>query len=247
MFCTSCGVYVSESGPGCPVCGLSLGLRLETSRAASTRGATALRWSMAMLPVLVLFLGIGLGAHRWREHQAGQASAYRQAEAALAAGDYDAAELSFGALGGYRDAGDRLNDVQSVAEPVRQALDEAIALLDAGDSAGAIVKLEAIVTQAPGFGLAQDLLTSSRAARIEQLTQQAITAQANRDWLTAELAMRELTRLQPDDAALAERLDQLVREHAPIVFARDGAVFIAGPDGEEERALTKASGAIFPS
>jgi Tol biopolymer transport system component len=202
---------------------------------------------MALLPVLVLVLGAGIGLQHWRGHQAEKAVIYQQAEAALAAGDFDAAELSFTALGEYRDSGDRLSEVQTVAEPVRDALDEAIATLDSGDYANAIVMLEAIVSQAPGFGLAQDLLASSRSARIEHLTQQAVTADANRDWLRAELAFRELILLQPDDAALAERLELLVRDHAPIAFTRGGAVFIAGPNGEDERALTPAMGAIFPS
>ncbi len=202
---------------------------------------------MALLPVLVLVLGAGFGVQRWQAHQADKAAIYAQAEVALAAGDFDSAELSFSALGGYRDAGARLSEVQALAGPVRDALDEAIATLDAGDYASAIVLLEAIVAQAPGFGLAQDLLASSRAARIEQMTQQAITAEANRDWLPAELATRELVRLQPEDPIHAERLDLLVREHAPIAFARNGAIFIAGPNGEDERALTQSMGAIFPS
>jgi Tol biopolymer transport system component len=202
---------------------------------------------MAVLPALVLVLAVGLGAQRWQAHQADKLTVYRNAEAALAAGDFDSAELSFGALGDYRDADVRLDEVQAVADPVRQALEAAIATFDGGDFAGAIEQLEVIVAEAPGFGLAQDLLRSSQAARIEELTQQVASAEANRDWLAAELALRELVRLQPDDATLAARLEDLVREHAPFVFAKDGAVYIGGPDGEQVRPLTSAVGAMFPS
>ncbi len=221
--------------------------RTPGTRSHVSRSATALRWAIALLPILALVLATGLGAQRWRAHQSDKAAVYRSAEAALAAGDYETAELSFGALGGFRDAEDRLNDVQAVANPVRQALDEAVATLDSGNVAGAILQLEAIVAQAPEFAPASDLLATSRAERIEQLQQQAVVAEANRDWLSAELAIRELSQLQPGDGDISEQLDQIVRLHAPFAFVRAGAVYIAGPDGEAVRALTPAVGAMFPS
>lgn len=219
----------------------------RSALASRSRRGAPLRWAMALLPALFLLLAAGLGVQRWQAHQADKAAVYREAEVALAAGDFDSAELSFGALGDYRDANVRLDEVQAIADPAREALEVAVAAFDAGNFAGAIEQLEAIVSEAPGFGLAQDLLRSSHAARVEELTQQAASAEANRDWLAAELALRELVRLQPDDSALATRLEQLVRQHAPFVFARDGAVFIGSPDGEQVRPLTPAMGAIFPS
>jgi Tol biopolymer transport system component len=245
MFCTSCGAFDSDAEQRCSVCGALLERPARSGGLASS--GSAIRWALALLPIMVLLLGIGLGVERWRERQAGMAAVYQQAEAALAAGDYAGAELSFGALGGYRDADDRLVEVQVAADPVRHALEQAAATFDAGDYAGAIVELEAIVAQAPEFGPAQDLLASSTAARIDQLHQQVSSAEANHDWLSVELATRELVRLQPEDADLAARLAEIVRAHAPIVFVRDGAIFIIGPDGNDERGLTTEMGAIFPS
>ncbi len=246
MFCTTCGSFLDDSQSTCSVCGRIVRRVQHPSGRSMSWKTRAGRCAIAVIPFLALLLSTGFGVERWREHQANKAVVYREAEIALASGDFDAAEQSFLALGGYRDAGDRLEEVQEISDPVRQALDEAMATFDSGDYAGAIEMLEAVVAQAPGFGLAQDWLASSEVARIEQLTQQATIAEANRDWLGAELAIRELSRLQPDDQYLADRLENLVRTHAPVTFARDGAVFIVGPNGEDERVLTPAMGAIFP-
>jgi Tol biopolymer transport system component len=245
MFCTSCGALDTDAEQRCPVCGVSLGREAKPGDRVSSRKAA--QCAVATLPVLVLLLVVGLGVSRWQGEQADKAAVYQQAEAALAAGDFAGAELSFGALGGYRDADDRLTDVQVVADPVRHALDEAAVTFNAGDYAGATVKLEDILAVAPEFAPAQDLLASSTAARIAQLEQQASSAEANHDWLRAEHATRELVRLRPHDAAFAEQLARIVRDHAPIAFVRDGAIFIVGPDGNDERALTRDLGAVFPS
>ncbi|HET9659659.1 MAG TPA: hypothetical protein VFP05_04980 [Thermomicrobiales bacterium] len=189
----------------------------------------------------------GVGAQQWKEHRRERNAAYAQAEAALAAGDFDAAELGFGALGDYRDAGARRDEVQAAADPVRRALDAAMATFDAGDYATGVAMLEQVVQTAPGYAPAADQLASSRTAWIEQLTRDVASATANRDWLEAELELRQLTELLPADQHVATELAELVRNHAPIVFARDGAVFLDGPNGDQEDALTAPMGAVFPS
>ncbi len=89
---------------------------------------------------------------------------------------------------------------------------------------------------------AADQLATSQAAWIEQLQRDASSATANRDWLTAELALRQLTRLLPDDQQIATQLADVVRQHAPVVFTRDGAVFLDGPDWRPGRRLDQAAG-----
>ena len=205
----------------------------------------ALRMALALLPVLILALAIGLGVQRWQEHQRQQETAYQHAETALAAGDFDAAALGFGALGGYRDADDRLQQVQAIADPIHLQMDAAIESIATGDYSGAITMLEGIAQKTPGFGAAADLLASTRTAWIEQLTSETASAEANRDWLRAELALRELSILQPDDPAIAQQLQETVRNHATVAFARDGAVFLA-TGWFPEKALTAAIGGGSP-
>ena len=205
------------------------------------------RISLLLVALIVLVAFAGFGAQQWQSHQRERNAAYVQAEAELAAGDFDAAELGFGALGSYRDAGERLDEVQAVADPIRRALDAATATFDSGDYATGVAMLEQIVQTAPGYAPAADQLATSQAAWIEQLQRDASSATANRDWLAAELALRQLTRLLPDDQQIATQLADVVRQHAPVVFTRDGAVFLDGPTGGQEDALTRPLGAVYPS
>jgi Tol biopolymer transport system component len=140
-----------------------------------------------------------------------------------------------------------LDEVQAVADPVRRALDAAIATFDSGDYATGVTMLEQVVQTAPGYAPAADQLVASQAAWIEQLHRDAASAAANRDWLSAELSLRQLNNLQPDDADIAAQLADVVRQHAPVVFVRDGAVFLDGPNGGQEDALTPPLGAVYPS
>lgn len=203
--------------------------------------------ALAIVPLTAVVLVAIVGYGRWQEMQQHHADIYARAETALEAGDFDAAALGFEALGGYRDAETRLEEVREVSKPVRDQMDRALSAFAEGDTLGAIALLESIVAEAPGFTPARDLLESTRAARVEQLRRDASFAQANRDWLRAELALRELTMLEPDDADAAEALASVVRDHAPLVFVREGALYLAGPDGTLERAMTSSVGATYPS
>lgn len=200
-----------------------------------------------LLPVLVVALVGATAVQQWHRYQDHQQSVYYQAEAALASGDLDAAALGFGALGGYRDAPERLQDVRAVTDPVDEQLDAVIATIALGDYRGAISMLEEILSAAPGYSRAIELLDSTRASWISQLERTVGAAEANRDWLEAELALRQLSGLRPDDAEIASQLAAIVRDHATLAFARDGAIFLASPDGLSERSLTGAIGATFPS
>lgn len=247
MFCTSCGSLVSSTSAACPVCQLPLARRAPAPPTGRSWTATLGRFALALLPVLVVVLAAGVGVQRWQDRQQQQEAVYLRAEAALAAGDFDAAELGFSALGGFRDAGDRLDQVQAVADPIQQQLDAALATIDAGDYTAAIEMLEKVIDQAPGFAAAADLLDSTRSAWIEQLSHDVSSAQANRDWLRAELALRELSTLRPGDSSIEQQLHQVVRDHATLAFSRDGAVLLVSPENVPERVLTPVMGAMFPS
>src|SRR5690349_8567192 len=117
MFCTACGSFVTSASIACPVCARDLPVTGISRRAVR---APLSRWRalLALLP-LVLLLGIvGTGVVRWREIHREQDSVYARAEAALDAGDFDAAAMGFSALGGYRDADERLGEVRASEQPV---------------------------------------------------------------------------------------------------------------------------------
>ena len=246
MFCTSCGSLVSPSSNVCPVCARALP-GAPGRRRPGGRSFHFARLLLAVVPLLVFAAFAGFGAQQWQSHRQERNAAYVQADAELAAGDFDAAELGFGALGSYRDASERLDEVQAVADPVRRALDAAVATFDSGDYATGVTMLEQVVQTAPGYAPAADQLASSQAAWIEQLHRDVSSATANRDWLSVELGLRQLTRLLPDDPDVASQLADVVRQHAPVVFVRDGAIFLDGPNGGQEDALTQPLGAVYPS
>jgi Tol biopolymer transport system component len=246
MFCTSCGSLVSPTSDVCPVCDRALPVAFGRKK-TNGRPRRFAHLLLALVPLFALAAFAGFGANLWQANQHERDAAYEQADAELAAGDFDAAELGFGALGGYRDSSKRLDEVQAVADPVRQALDAATATFDSGDYASGVAMLEQVVRSAPGYAPAADQLAASQAAWIEQLHRDAASATANRDWLAAELALRQLNGLQPDDADIESQLADMVRQHAPVVFVRDGAVFLDGPNGGQEDALTRPLGAVYPS
>ncbi len=90
-------------------------------------------------------------------------------------------------------------------------------------------------------------MADARRLRDEALRLEAAAAEGRRDWLAAERALAALAAADPGDADSAVRLAAQRRAHAPLVFARDRMLWLAGPDGADERLLTDAVPAAWPT
>lgn len=95
------------------------------------------------------------------------ASKYNHAEALLESGDYDGAAAAFAELGDYRDANDRIFDVQTakVEHEKIQMYKEAEALLQSGDYDGAIASF----LRLGDYSDASDRAMSSKYSKAESL------------------------------------------------------------------------------
>jgi Tol biopolymer transport system component len=90
-------------------------------------------------------------------------------------------------------------------------------------------------------------LADARRQRADALRLQADAAEGRRDWPAAERALAALLAVDPGDAAVADRLAALQRQHAPLVLALDRALWLVGPDGADERLLADAVPAAWPT
>ncbi len=192
---------------------------------------------MPLLALVVAAVGY------YRAASAAPAARYAEAEAAVAAGRYEDALDDYAAAGDYRDAVARRAALVSELATHEIAYRDGLAALDAGRPAEAHALLAPVVRALPGYKDAAALLTVARERREVDLHREADAAEARHDWLAAERALSALAAADPDDEPLATRLADLRRAHAPVVFARDGALYLAGPDGAEERLIR--DGALY--
>jgi len=174
------------------------------------------------------------------------AAAYDRAEAALVAGDYLEAIDAYADAAGYRDAMERRAAVVAELAPYRDAYFVGVTALDAGDYDQAIASLLPIVRDLPTFEDAAFLLEQARTGREEELLRQVDDAASAADWLTVERSLAGLVAENPDDHDLAERLAAVRRQHSPLVFAREGDLYLIGPDGSDERLLVDTVSAAWP-
>ncbi|CAN5551491.1 hypothetical protein BH23CHL5_BH23CHL5_05510 [soil metagenome] len=197
-----------------------------------------------------MFIGVLLvaGLVEHRQHlQAKRDIAFQNSEIAFASGDFLAAQSGFTALGAYRDADERLDEVILVSEPLleRMRLAENAYLLR--DYPAAIEILDDLIEGAPEFRAANELLANAKDAYRGELLLNARLAETSRDWVAVERALVTAASFSQDDEALEVRLAQVWNNHAPIVYTRGGAVFVSSPSGEDERSLTADVKARWPS
>ena len=247
MFCTVCAAPNALAANRCRACGTSLRAGPSTGTRAAGGGPRRRVLVAAVLygAPLLLALALATGYYRttWRE----PAAWYARAAAAEAAGRYPEALDAYATAAGYRDADARHAAVAAALAPLRAAYEDAIAALDAGRHDQAIALVAPVVRALPSYEEAALLLADARRRRAADLLRRADAAEARRDWLTAERALADLAAADPGDDLLAERLARLRRAHAPLVFARDRALHLIGPDGTDERVLIDVVPAAWPS
>lgn len=274
MFCTLCAADNPAASPSCVGCGADLAdgsisralparstpspaetgdgrgadatprLVTRPRRRPDGRARRAVRWAMLILPVVAALGTAGTVAALYRADQAEQAGWYATAEAAEAAGRSGEAAGAFAAAGGYRDADARR---AAILGPHAAAVDAAAAALDAGRYDEAIGLLTPAVAAVPDDAEAALLLEQARAARVADLTRLVASGELTGDWLTVERALVGLLAERPADAALAARLADVRRHHAPLVYARGDALYLGSPDRQDERLVTNAVPVAYPA
>jgi len=247
-FCPACAAPNGGAATRCAACGGAAERRpLAADPDHRGRRAAGARLVLALVPLLLLAVAVaGLAA----AERAGQAAQYARAEAAAAGGRYEEAVAAFAAAGEHRDAPARRAAFAAALAPAAAGRDRAAAALAAGDAEAAIAALRPVVRALPGDEEASALLAEARGRRRADLVQAAAAAEAGRDWLAAERALAELAADpaasspgQPDPAA---RLAALRRQHAPLLLARDRALWLVGPDGADDRLLLDGIPAARP-
>ncbi len=262
MFCTTCANLNPLATAECSVCGA----RLSTESAptppatAKSRGAartsspgvrqrvpsSGLRRALYLIPILIVLVATAQFVDGSRSRRLAAAAAYDRAEAAVAAGEYLEAIDAYADAAGYRDAMERRAAVVAQLAPYRDAYFVGVTAFDAGDYDQAIASLLPIVRDLPTFEDAAFLLERARDERQAALLQQVDLAEVNADWLTVERSLAGLVAENPNDLDLTERLAAVRREHSPLAFAREGDLYLIGPDGSDERMIMDQVSAAWP-
>ncbi|HEY7035544.1 MAG TPA: hypothetical protein VH482_29660 [Thermomicrobiales bacterium] len=268
MFCTSCATFTAAATARCPTCGAPLaadptatdgaaGRVPPTTRSRDGLSTTErssrerprrrlLRRCLYLLPILAVLLATTLYVDGTRARQRTVAAAYQRAEAAEAAGDYLAAIDAYEHAAGYRDAMARRAAVVDRLAPYRDAYFRGVTALDDGRYDDAIALLLPVVRDLPTYEDAAFLLERARDARRDELIRAVDRATEDADWLTVERSLVSLVAENPTDEDLVAQLAGVRRDHAPLVYARDGDLYLIGPDGSDERLLTDAVSAAWP-
>lgn len=251
MFCTACATANRETMPHCTRCGATLahapGVRSKRGRRGQRRGrGMILSPLLHIVPVVILVAAAGYGVTTYRDERASLAAAYDRAEAALASGDYTAAVAGFTQAGQYRDAEARRVQTLSDATPYRRAYLAGLDALSLGDFDEAIASLTLVVRDLPDYEDAAVLLDQARRLRTASLLDNLDDAEAHRDWLGAERVLATLLADDPENPELRDRLASIHQRHAPLVYTRAGAIFVAGPDLIDEQLVTDEVEAVWP-
>ena len=245
MFCTICAAPNPTTARSCRGCGIGLGDR--EPRGGRTAPTGLRRWLVPALYGLPLLVLLAVGVAGYRAARSEPAAWYARAEAAVVAGRLPEAVAAYDAAGGYRDAETQREAVAVAFAPHRAAFEAASLALDAGRHEATIALVAPVVRALPGYEEARLVLVDARARHADDLRREAAAAESRRDWLAAERALAALAAADPADEPLAARLAALRRDHAPLVFARDRALYLTGPDGADERLLVDAVAAAWPT
>ncbi|HKG24223.1 MAG TPA: hypothetical protein VKB09_01175 [Thermomicrobiales bacterium] len=256
MFCTDCATANPLAAERCIFCGAGLGLafprKIDSARTLPKPPRTGrlrgkIGRTLSLVPVILVLTAGGAVGARYRSEQSALASSYDRAVRALAAGDYDTAVSAFAQAGDYRDAADRRLATLTEIGPHRDAYYDGAAALDAGRYDDAIAALLPVARALPTYRDVLALLDEARRRRDRDLARAAEVAVARHDWLAADRALSHLLAADPEDTALAARLVAIRRDHAPILFTRDAALYVVGPDLGDERLITDAVPAAAPA
>ena len=233
MFCTHCGTF---NPPDTALCG-GCAARLHWPRQDHSRrhGPGRRSWFLVLPFALAMGVITLVGWRTWEVRQE-QSAAYDQAVEALTTGNLPAAVAHFGEAGGYRDAQEQRVTTQQLLAPYQAALLDAQSALDRGENQRAVELLRSVTAAMPDNTGAAELLADAEARFRIDLEREITVATTNRDWLTVERAMLALS-VVSGEAPAEPALTNLRLAHAPLLFARDGALYTVGPDGGDEELL----------
>jgi len=237
MFCTTCAASNPTAAARCAGCGADLGRR-HPSPVPHPSSLIPHPFLLRVLALVPLLAALAAAGGYYRAESAAPAARFAEAQAAEAAGRYEDALDAYAAAGDFGDAAARRAVLAADLAALRSASRASAAALDAGRPDEAIALLAPVVRALPGDAAAVGLLAHARERQAVDLRRTAAAAEAHGDWLGAERALATLLATAPDDEALATRLTALRRTHAPLVFARDRALYVVGPNGADERLLT---------
>lgn len=270
MFCTACAAPNPIAAPRCAACGADVvrlppragatGMRRRSASPRTTlprhtaalvpRTAPPRRGLLRILYLVPLLALLATGAVMVERRQAARAelaAGYFEAATAAAAGRHQEAALGFAAVAGYRDADARHAAAVAALAPYRVAYEDGVTALEAGRFADAVAALLPVARDQPNFADAPLRLADARRRHADDLRREVDAAEARRDWVGAERALGALIGADPGDVAAPPRLAALRREHGPILLARDQALYLVSPDGGDERLLTDALPALWPT
>lgn len=250
MFCTSCAADNARRAAHCIVCGQPLassaGQLSRTLPANTPRPSRASSRLLMVFPLAILIGSLGFAGGQVLSSRASRAEAYHDAERSLAAGDLVDAQRGFAELGDYRDAESRLTAIAAAIAPYESQVEAARALGAEGRYAEAITQLLRVVRDLPSYDDATELLADLRQQYHDDLLDEATRAERDSDWYRVERSLRELLRDDPTNSTFAIRLATVQQQHAAILYAREGVVYLADPSGGDEHAITPTMGATWP-
>jgi Tol biopolymer transport system component len=247
MFCTACAAHNPLTSNFCIACGAPLGKKRAAPANHSDQSRSRLMYALIyVIPLAMLLLTLGFIVQRVQSERDASASAYADAEAALAGGDYEAAIALFADAGDHLDAAARREATVALLAPYQANYLDGLAALDDGGFEEAVTELLPVATNLPRYRDAMVLLEEARHRWQEELIRQANIAEEEHDWLTAERALSQAVINDPANADLPVRLSELRKHHSPMVYTWNGALYMTGPDLADERLITSEVEAILP-
>ncbi len=259
MFCFACASANPSDAIRCSVCGerlpLTPGPRKRshvagwTQQRAVSRRQPVRRAAGRLIPFTTVFVlltaGMLIASGLYARSQQ-QAVAYAQAAEARASGALITAQRLFAEAGDFRDAPRQLLEVRKALRPYDTAFAEGEEALAAGMPNEAVAAFLKVARELPDYpGVLEQLEAARSAAELDAL-RRAQDAIVNGDWLVAEAELLALLAVDPDNETVQQRLAEIQRNHAPIVFTRDHQLIVTGPDGREERVLAQGVAAAWP-
>lgn len=269
MFCTTCASPNARTATECTCCGARMkpffaapaqemaigrsrssilfGRAFSTANHRQGMGTRLLsRVALVILPVVAVLIASTQLVESALARQKALSAAYHRGSVAEASGDYVEAINAYAEAAGYRDATARRVEMVALLAPYQEKYYLGIAALEVGDYLGAIAALTPVVRDLPTFEDASFLLHRARDGRIDNLSGLVVQAKLDADWLAVERALTEWTVVDPGNEVIQEQLAVHQRDHAPLVFARDGSLYLVGPDGRDERLVVEGYSAVWP-
>lgn len=251
MFCTTCAASNHPEDSTCKACGAGIEVgplaeRPKTrSQAAPRRGR--LLHGLYALPLAGLALTGGLaGGQSWQE-QRSMVAAYQRGNEAMASRDPLVAIAAFDAAGSYADAPVQEAAAKAMVASARTAYFQGVTALEAGDYQAALTVLLPVAREFPALEDVTTRLADARRLEAERIWRLVETADARREWTSAETHLRELTQLDPADGVARQRLASIQREHGPLVMSRDRSLWLSGPDGTDDVLIVDHADALWPA